>query len=110
MTNTENRYIVVYECKEAMSTDGSVLTGNGEKALLCDEPNSRVPATGTYYDGSNKNISVWAKHFSSEHKAHEFMKKYKGHPWYYIPNGNYEVIKINPVYRQVVERWEICDV
>ena len=48
---------------------------------------------------------MFSKQFNSEQEAHDFMKKYKGHPWYYIPNGNYEVIKIQPVYKQVIDRW-----
>ena len=102
MTNTENRYIVVYECKEAKSDDGSVMTKRGEKALLCK---GEWGPTGSP-DKSCFGVGA-AMRFNSEQEAHEFMKQYKGHPWYCIPNGKYEVIKVKPVYKQVVERWEV---
>ena len=105
MTNTENRYIVVYECKEAKCDDGSLMTKSGEKALLCK---GEWGPTGRQYP-SCFGLSG-AIQFNSEQEAHKFMRKYKGHPWYYKCNGNYEVIKIKPVYKQVIDRWDVADV
>lgn len=42
--------------------------------------------------------------FESREEAEEAARKWKGHPWYFIPI-RVEVVEVKPVYRQEIEGW-----
>jgi hypothetical protein len=43
--------------------------------------------------------------FDDPKEAKDFVKKWKGHPWWCKPNGKYELIAVQP--RMVQSGWEI---
>jgi hypothetical protein len=99
-----SKFIVVYECEEAIATSGTVLTKEGDKALLCVEAEGWVPATSSTWTGK---VEGMAKKFKTKINAAQFMEKYTGHPWYGIPRGPYEIFEVEPVYKQVLSHYQI---
>ena len=99
-------YAVIFQCKQAVSSyQNTVMTREGEEAVLQVEPEGWVPATATTFTGKlPRDIKV----FDSEEKAHAFMKTWGGHPWYHIPNGKYRLVPIKPVYKDQLQGFEIC--
>lgn len=99
-------YAVIFQCKEAKSSNGNVMTAEGEEAVLQVEPEGWVPATATKFSGNKLPRDI--KVFQTEDAAHFFMKGWGGHPWYYIPNGKYRLITIKPVYKDQLQGFEIA--
>lgn len=104
MSQSESKFAVVYECKEALCADKSTMTPAGCKVLLCREPEGWVPATAQTANGKY----VGALFFNTADAAHTFMRRWEGHPWYYMRDlkGAYEVVEVVPVYKRVVVGWE----
>lgn len=50
-------------------------------------------------------IPLDAKIFQTAEAAAKFAKKWLGHPWWCKPNGNYEIVEVVPVYKQVLTHW-----
>jgi len=96
-------YAVVVESKEARSgaVGKPIITRAGEKFIATVEPGGWVEATSSHYRPGS--IPKDAKTFTSFAAALRFARSWKGHPWWVIPNGNFEIIKVQPVYRQVLD-------
>lgn len=90
-------YAVRYECKEVIAKNGEVVTREGEKTYI-----SKCEWCLTSCYRIDKDLVI----FESEERAHEFMKTWKGHPLYCKPNGNYEVLEVKPVFKQVLTGYE----
>lgn len=96
-------FVIRTECKKALSFDEKVLTQEGEKVWVCEDNEGWVPATGIH----SYNIPKDVKTFPTKDKAEKFIKTWKGHPWYYIPNGNYEIFEVEKKYKQVFDGYQI---
>lgn len=98
-------FVVFFKCKQALAFDKKVLTKEGQLAVVMEEPEGWVPATSAAVH-STADIPRGVQIFLSKEKADTFMKKWKGHPWYYVPNGEYEVIEVVPRMVTVQKGWE----
>ena len=105
MASTEENsyFILVVSSKEEKCANDSIMTQEGEKFLVLNEPEGWVPATSCHWDGE---IPKDAKTFSSIKLAEKFAKKWKGHPWWCNPNGNFEVIPVEPLYETKQVGWK----
>lgn len=99
-------FAVKFKCKEAKSSDGHVMTKEGEECWLLPEPEGWVPAT-SYKADSYKEIPKDVKVFDKETEALKFMKSWKGHPWYNVPNGDFEVIKVEKKFKMVFDGYKV---
>lgn len=101
-------YAVIYKCKEARYglKDRTIITREGDEALLCIEPEGWVPATSRMFrEGCGFGDAVM---FGTEEAAHTFMEKYRGHPWYSIPSGEYRLVALKPKFRLVPDGYELA--
>lgn len=99
-------YIVVFQCKKALAYDKSVFTKEGEWAILLNDSEGWVPATSTSHRKGDK-ISSDVKVFPTEEAATNFMKTWKGHPWYHIPNGIFQCVPIIAKKKLAFDRYEV---
>lgn len=44
--------------------------------------------------------------FATRKQAEKFIKGWGGHPWWVVPNGNYEIVEVRPRFVKVQEGWE----
>ena len=98
------KFVLIVESKEARSGhNDTVMTRNGDKFLVTLEPEGWVEATSEIWSDlySKRGFPNSVKVFNSEEDAVKFAKRWKGHPWWCVPNGNYEVIEVTPRFRQV---------
>ena len=100
-------FIVVGESLEALSESGKVITKNGQKFIVTFSEgwDSSISWNGNINRSSNN-----PKLFESIDTATEFARKWKGHPWYYKPNGKFEIVEVRPVYKQVQDGYEIVKI
>jgi hypothetical protein len=105
-----SKFVLIVESKEARSGyDNSVLTKAGDKFLVTIEPEGWVEATSSRWTGSlneSNGFPIRAKLFDSKDAAVKFGKRWKGHPWYCKPNGNFQVIEVKPIFKQVLDGYE----
>lgn len=95
------KYAIKTKCKDAYTSDGCIVTKSGHEVWVCNEQDSWVEATGQSVNFSPDTIPCSIKVFDSKVEAEIFIKKWKGHPWYYVPNGEYEVVEVEPQYKQI---------
>jgi hypothetical protein len=99
-------YALFIQGKEAKSSEGNLIVGKeGGWYLVCKEPENWVPATGYVVKGFIL-IRKDAKLFKTIEDAEAFAGTWAGHPWWVIPNGNFKIIKVKPVYEQILLRYE----
>lgn len=98
-----SRYVVLVQSREARSgTAGRpIMTADGEWFVVVVEPEGWVEATSQSYKLGHP-IPADAKPFFSKEAAERFAQRWKGHPWWCEPNGNYQVLEVKPKIR--VER------
>ena len=96
-------FIVVVESKEARSSykDNPILTYEGDRFIVLEDDEGWVEATSTIF--INDEIPRGAKLFDTEKDAAKFAKRWKGHPWWCRPNGNYEIIEVIPKTETVIK-------
>lgn len=99
------RFAVVVTCKEARSSDKSVITKAGERRLVMKEPGGWVEATSQGFVGA---FPLDTKTFPTAEEAHGFAERWKGHPWYCVPNGEFEIFAITPLYTQSLAGYELA--
>ncbi len=90
-------YAVRYECKEAIAKSGSIVTKCGDTVYV---------KSGEWGLTSSYRLDKDILTFETEELANEFMKTWRGHPWYNITNGNYEVVEVKPKFKQVLTGYE----
>lgn len=100
-------YAIKYKTAECLSSNGHIVTYDGETNWVTEEPEGWVEAT-SHGSGSNVVPNDVYK-FKSEEAAHKFFERWltSYHPWYGKPNGYYEVVKLAPKYKKVVEGYDI---
>lgn len=100
-------FIIKTQCKEARSELAEKpITEEGHRVWVCEEEGGWVEATATstfLYKNPPKDV----KTFITSDAAEKFIKKWKGHPWYHVPNGVYEIIEVKPKYKTIPDGWEI---
>lgn len=106
-TNVRPAYALIVVSKEMRSgaKGNPIVTSEGEKFVVCDESDGWVEATSSSYRGS---IPPDVKAFRSPAEAEAFAKKWKGHPWWCSPNGEYEIVELRPVFELQQIGWARC--
>lgn len=100
-----SQFVIFFRCKEALSKCKAVVTRERELAAVMVEPEGWVEATA-WAVPDTKTIPGCAKTFNSHESAEKFIKRWKGHPWYYVPNGEYEIIEVVPRMVRVQQGFE----
>lgn len=103
---SDHRYVVVVSSKEAKSASkgNPVITEEGEKFLVLKEPEGWVEATSIQWSGT---VNSDALTFNDVISAEKFAKRWKGHPWWCKPNGDYEIIEISARIVKRQEGWNV---
>jgi hypothetical protein len=96
-------YALIVHGKEQKSQSGTVMSKKGQRFWVCREPDGWVEATSTMVDDSflGGKLPRDLKTFTTEDAAKSFAKRWKGHPWWCVPNGEFEVVKVTPKFQQV---------
>lgn len=99
---------LVVESREAKSTAGHTLTKNGERFWVTVEPEGWVDATSVRVDWVKEKVPYDLKTFPTREAAERFAKKWKGHPWWCNPNGNYEVVEVTQRYKTTPDGYSLA--
>ena len=93
----QNAFAVVIFCKEIRNSTGEIVTHENDQVIV---------TKGEWGDTSEEylpnDIEKDVKIFFSEKDAIKFARKWKGHPSYYMPNGKFEIIRIEPITKKIV--------
>lgn len=91
------KYAVKTQCKEVLAYNNTPMTKDGQWVWVvkCEWG----PGSENVYDNE---IPADVMLFKTFEKAREFMREWKGHPWWIEPNGNYIVVKVEPIYKKVI--------
>lgn len=103
--------VIVESCEARSGYNDSIMTKAGDKFLVTVEPEGWVEATSSQWNGSLRNSNGFPhkpKMFDSREAAEKFAKRWKGHPWWCRPNGNFDIIEIEPVFKQVPDGYAIA--
>lgn len=98
MRHTEDEdysYVVIVEAKESKNDLDFIVTKHGERFIVAKDT---YGITGYVYEGK---IPTDAQTFNSYQEAEKFASKWKGHPWYCEPNGNFEILEVAKEYKKV---------
>ncbi len=89
-------YGVIVTSKEARSgmPGNPLVTTAGERFWVTVEPEGWVPASSCRVSSTGDSPPGDPKVFPSRERAEEFAKHWKGHPWWCIPNGEYEIVPL----------------
>lgn len=93
-------FIVIVESKEVLDYTGFGITKEGTKFIITIDPDGWGDTSDSY--NNSNDITKHVKLFKTEKEADKFAKKWKGHPWWCKPNGNYTIHEVFPVTKQVV--------
>lgn len=96
VNDVARKFSVIVACKEAISANGHVVTRQAEKRWVCNSEGGWVEATSQGFFGYSE-IPGDVKAFASREDAEKFARRWKGHPWYCQPTGEFEVIELEPV-------------
>lgn len=93
-------FVIRFKCKEILRPDGYPLIQDGYAAWVINEPNGWVEATAcaAYSD----KLPIQLKLFHTQEEARNFIEQWEGHPWYYVPNGKYEILEVSGVFEKVL--------
>ena len=104
---SECLYAVHFLAKECRADNGwTTLTKDNEPMWVTIDGSGWVPATS--HHGSSKSLPLSIKIWKTYEEAEEFMKSWKGHPWYNVPK-TWEVIRVVPKTKQVFSHYEIYE-
>ena len=97
------QYILRIQCKQAGSSIplSAPLTKEGDWIWVVKEPGNWIEATGYRCNSDPEQIPKNVRKFPSPGAAKKFANHWAGHPWYYKPNGIYEVIQVKQTFEQV---------
>lgn len=103
------QFALIISCQKVKSNidETSIMTEEGEQVWI--SRSDFCPTSTTMFMYPRENPPTDLMTFSSKEKAEEFAKQWKGHPWYYIPNGNYEVVTIRPKMVEVQKGFEVIN-
>ena len=85
------KYAVVIYCKEHYHGN-DLVTKKDERVIVT---NGEWGDTSSDFDPNDIDKDV--KIFATKESAEKFAKKWKGHPSYYNPSGQFEIIELEPV-------------
>ena len=93
-------FVVIVSSKEAKSgVEGNpVITRDGERFVVLVEPGGWVEATSCRYNQGDV-LPPDAKTFKTLASAKQFARRWKGHPWWVVPDGNFEIIQVKRITR-----------
>lgn len=103
-------FAIKFRCMEAIGGLGGVVTKAGDWAWVVIEPEGWVIATSTSVPADGRVLHD-VKVFKSKEDAEDFIRKWatKYHPWYYKPDGTYEIVPIKPRMVTKQQGWDIDD-
>lgn len=106
-----NKYVVVVESSEAISGyDNAVMTKEGDKFLVTKDTDGWVDASSSRWGGNineSNGFPIHAKMFDTQQAAIKFATRWKGHPWWCKPNGNFVVLEVSPKYEQKLVGYQV---
>lgn len=102
------KYAVIVTSLEARSGVNlqPVVTEAGRKFWVLNEPDGWVEATSIQVDHpfhKDGSLPSDLKVFDTHEDAEAFARRWKGHPWWCRPNGEFEIVTVEPNTRQVVD-------
>jgi len=80
--------------------------------IMCDEGTRFWVTWAEWGDTSSiirdddDSVPGTVKIFNSTSDAHDFAHSWLGHPWWCVPNGEYDVVEIKQKYKLVCDGWE----
>lgn len=88
-------FVVVVESAKVISGAkvNSPITYEGDRFIVTIDPEHWVEADSQHFNGE---IPPHAKIFDTFNEAEKFAKRWGGHPYWCKPNGNYEIIEVQP--------------
>lgn len=95
------KFIIIVTSLEARSesTGNPIITPAGTRFVVVNEPEGWVEASSIWYtDGK---IPVSAKLFDTVEEAKKFAQRWKGHPWWCKPSGEFKIIEVEKTYREI---------
>ena len=103
-----NKFALIVESREA-TNDINIVTKEGEKFLVTVQPEGWVEATSTRLIGKLDILFNRTKLFDSVEEATKFAKRWAGHPWWCIPNGKFEIVEVQPVFKQMLDGYKVVN-
>ena len=98
-------FAVIVTGKKVLNGSLAVMAEEGQRFWVLIEDSGWVEATSaTFRD--KKLVPANVKTWRTRSAAVNFGKRWTGHPWWCVPNGTFEVVKLTPFYRQTLERYE----
>lgn len=94
-------FVIKFKCKEAKGTGDYTLIREGSSAWVVNESEGWVEATARNAEHSDE-LHTDLKVFNTQEEAKNFMERWEGHPWYYAPNGSYEIIEVKERFEKVL--------
>ncbi len=76
----------------------------GARHVVVEEPDGWVEATSRAYRRGDE-FPRGLKLFDSTDDAEAFARRWKGHPWWCVPNGKFEIVPVEPITEVVVTGW-----
>lgn len=96
-------FILKMQCKEIRSSlNDEIMTREGQWVWITNGEWGTTSGNG-FFD----KIPGDVLEFESKEKAEKFTKHWQGHPWYYKPNGVWEILEVKPKFKQVQDGWEV---
>lgn len=91
-------YGVIVTSKEARSgvTGNPIMTQAGDRFWATVEPEGWVEASSSRFTSAAVPSDVLT--FKSRARAEAFAKRWKGHPWWCVPDGQYEIVPLRAIY------------
>lgn len=92
-------FVLVVSSKEAKSgaAGNPIITQAGEKFIVVNDEDEWVEATSLKYDVNNSILPPNVKIFRTQRAAERFVKRWKGYPWWCVPDGTFEVILVSRI-------------
>lgn len=94
-----NKYALQVQGAETRNANGEIIGEEGEWYWVLEDREKWVAASSISVNSmfSRGTIPADALLFSSAEKAAQFARKWKGHPWWCRPNGNFLAVAVKPV-------------
>lgn len=97
---------VIFESRKVDAQDGAELTPEGSRHYLI-EGDWGVESRRIYKPGDGIETHEKLHTFRNQVAARAFMKKWEGQPWYVKPNGNFEILRVFPLFKRVQVGWKV---
>ena len=94
-------YAIKMQCKEALDYRGDIMTPAGTWVWVCDGEWGE-----TCRGADSGRVPDDVRIFETIGDAIEFTGEFKGHPWYYLPNGDWKIVEVLPKMVRVQAGWQ----